>query len=162
MNDWDLSHRTGENHDGGERNGTLPFMALDLLDEKAVAGEKKRLYRHDLEGLIWILPWVFLQYENGRLVHPVLSAWCAGDHATCLAHRSHFLRMIADVEPLPLWIIEWNMAFEALVWVHNHYQAQEDHASFSNKRNHTSGPFPEPHPKDVYHSFLRQLLDAWG
>ena len=160
MNDWDLSHRTGENHDSGERTGTLPFMALDLLDEKAVAGEKKRLYRHDLEGLIWILPWVFLQYENGRLLHPALLAWCTGDHATCLAHKSHFLRTIPDVEPLPFWSTEWDMAYAALEWIRNRYQAQEERA-FSNKRSHTSEPFPEPHPKDVYHSFLGQLSNAW-
>jgi len=163
MNDWDLSHRTGESHDGGERTGTLPFMAMDLLDEDAIAGRKRRLYRHDLEGLIWILPWVFLQYENGKLAHDALSTWCTGDHAACLAHKTHFLRSIGSTRPLPSWNTEWNMAFAAILWIRERRSAQED-LDVAYIWSNRSKPLPEPLPelpKDMYHSFLRQLSIVW-
>ena len=71
LNDWDLSYDGHSGGDeghvaGGERTGTLPFMALDLLSDEAWKGNVQRLYRHDLEGFIWILPWVFLQYEGSE------------------------------------------------------------------------------------------------
>ena len=60
---------------GGERTGTLAFMALELLTDQAWNGNVRRLYRHDLEGFIWMLPWVFLQYEDSVLTIPVLEKW---------------------------------------------------------------------------------------
>lgn len=51
---------------GNERTETVPFMALDLLCDEYWRGEVERLYRHDLEGLIWILPWVFLQFSEKK------------------------------------------------------------------------------------------------
>ena len=63
LNDWDLSHRAGEPHRGGERTGTTTFMALGLLCREYCDGRMERQYHHDLEGFIWILPWVFLQFE---------------------------------------------------------------------------------------------------
>ena len=53
LNDWDLSHHPGlprsvQNH--GERTGTVPFVAIDLLCARNWRGRKPRLYRHDLEG----------------------------------------------------------------------------------------------------------------
>ena len=70
LNDWDLCRiRTdaGVQHRGSERTGTVPFMALDLLTPEYFDGSKLPLYRHDLEGLIWILPWVFLQFEGPKI-----------------------------------------------------------------------------------------------
>src|SRR6266852_4937415 len=60
LNDWDLSRvrtETGVQHVGGERTGTIPFMALDLMTPEFWRGDKPPLYRHDLEGFIWTLPW---------------------------------------------------------------------------------------------------------
>jgi len=67
LNDWDLSRQRvghGSTRNGAERTGTIPYMALDLLDPEALDGRVPRLYRHDLEGLVWILVWVFIQYEG--------------------------------------------------------------------------------------------------
>jgi len=66
LNDWDLCRirtNTGIQHRGGERTRTVPFIAIDLLTPEYFDGSKPPLYRHDLEGLIWILPWGFLQFE---------------------------------------------------------------------------------------------------
>ena len=88
LNDWDLSYDCRSAPDagrvvGGERTGTLPFMALDLLSEEAWNRNLQRLYRHDLEGFIWILPWVFLQFEEKELMIPALEAWQTGDYVEC-------------------------------------------------------------------------------
>ena len=40
--------------------GTLPFMALDLLDEDGVKGLVAPLYRHQLESFTWVF--VYLCY----------------------------------------------------------------------------------------------------
>src|ERR1700730_4848321 len=87
LNDWDLSYYCRSGLDTGcvvrgeSRTGTFPFMALDLLSEEAWRGNLQRLYRHDLEGFIWILPWVFLQFEDSVLTNPVLDGWRTGDYA---------------------------------------------------------------------------------
>ncbi|KAF8621877.1 hypothetical protein AX15_007434 [Amanita polypyramis BW_CC] len=43
------------------RTGTVPFMALDLLDEDGPT--PTHLYRHDLESFLWILIWAAVHYD---------------------------------------------------------------------------------------------------
>ncbi|KIM42705.1 hypothetical protein M413DRAFT_122048 [Hebeloma cylindrosporum] len=63
LNDFDLSTimKPGDqnpNRQGLERTGTLPFMALQLLDDEGFDGKVPRRYRHELESFAWILVWV--------------------------------------------------------------------------------------------------------
>ena len=123
MNDWDLSFdREGAlQHVGGERTGTVPFMALDLLTEEYWAGTIPRLYRHDLEGLIWVLPWVFLQYENGSLTVSKLKSWRTGDYFACQKEKRTFLahfRKTSNYLPTRSWATEWELAYVLLDWIH--------------------------------------------
>ncbi|KAI0313141.1 hypothetical protein OF83DRAFT_1031103, partial [Amylostereum chailletii] len=49
LNDWDLATIIGLScHDGIERTGTLPFMAVDLCPPDFWLGLLVRLYRHEL------------------------------------------------------------------------------------------------------------------
>jgi len=53
LNDWDLSHHTGfpkSTQPHGERTGTIPFMAVDLLSKDNWEGKIPCLYRHTLKG----------------------------------------------------------------------------------------------------------------
>ncbi|KAF9461562.1 hypothetical protein BDZ94DRAFT_1136602, partial [Collybia nuda] len=50
---WDTPDKRG-----GERTGTVPYMAIDLLGEEYSNGKKERLYRHDVEAFFWVLVWV--------------------------------------------------------------------------------------------------------
>ncbi|KAG0694105.1 hypothetical protein DFH29DRAFT_838758, partial [Suillus ampliporus] len=68
LNDYDLSSTQNHSPSGRERTGMVPFMALDLLTKKAIAGEVEHLYQHDAESLIWVLGWVCLRYEGGKLL----------------------------------------------------------------------------------------------
>ncbi|KAI0337828.1 hypothetical protein BDW22DRAFT_1305393, partial [Trametopsis cervina] len=58
LNDFDLAITPGQSRGLGEATGTTPFMAVDLLcAEFWETGLITRVYRHDLEGFIWILVW---------------------------------------------------------------------------------------------------------
>lgn len=69
LNDFDLAAvmtdecRSPEKK-GWERTGTLPFMALDLLN--FCNGEIKRWFRHDLESGTWCLAYQMLSKEFAR------------------------------------------------------------------------------------------------
>ena len=51
---------------GMDRTGTILFMAIELLTEEYWNGSIERLYQHELEAFIWILPFVFLRYQNEK------------------------------------------------------------------------------------------------
>ncbi|GBE85467.1 hypothetical protein SCP_0706540 [Sparassis crispa] len=66
LNDFDLAVvREGSEEErepaGKMRTGTVPFMALDLLMPGYYGGKIARLYRHDLESFVWVLPFVLLR-----------------------------------------------------------------------------------------------------
>ena len=95
LNNWDLATIEGiSKHDGCDRTGTVPFMALELLDEQYWAGKMKRQYHHDLEGFLWILPYVCLQYEDGKMVTYPLKSWNTGDYVVCRKEKNDFLRKL--------------------------------------------------------------------
>ncbi|KAF9245413.1 hypothetical protein BU15DRAFT_34896, partial [Melanogaster broomeanus] len=59
LNDYDLAPLTSsENPLGYERTGTIPFMAIDLLDANGQDGAVRHLYRHDMESFIWVFIWI--------------------------------------------------------------------------------------------------------
>jgi serine/threonine protein kinase len=67
LNDWDMASLLD---DVGEvpistarhRTGTIPFMAIDLLQAKPPI----HLYRHDLESFFYILVWAAINYDLKR------------------------------------------------------------------------------------------------
>ncbi|KAI0337818.1 hypothetical protein BDW22DRAFT_845271 [Trametopsis cervina] len=64
LNDFDLATTPGQSRGLGEATGTTPFMAVDLLcTEFWEKGLIRRVYRHDLEGFIWILAWIVLRLD---------------------------------------------------------------------------------------------------
>ncbi|KAG5634123.1 hypothetical protein DXG03_006297 [Asterophora parasitica] len=71
--------------------GTMPFMAVDLLDIDYWTGIKERLYHHELEALIWILPFVFLRYQDGReMPEEITDAWMSEDYDTVCDKKVRF------------------------------------------------------------------------
>ena len=58
--DYDLSiSQRQPRMPGTDRTGTIPFMAIQLLTDEYWNGSMERLYQHELEAFIWILPFVF-------------------------------------------------------------------------------------------------------
>ncbi|KZV64382.1 hypothetical protein PENSPDRAFT_171019 [Peniophora sp. CONT] len=82
LNDWDLATDIESMHDGLERTGTVPFMALELLDDSS--GQIKHQYRHDLEAFYWVLVW--LCYPEHTFMK-----WETGSYAECHKEKTAFL-----------------------------------------------------------------------
>ncbi|KAG2127278.1 uncharacterized protein EDB93DRAFT_1332694 [Suillus bovinus] len=57
LKDYDLSLIKPDGPSGKECTGTVPFMALDLLQKKGLEGKVMHKYRHDAESLVWVLVW---------------------------------------------------------------------------------------------------------
>jgi len=114
LNDWDLSRihtATGVEHCGGKGTGTIPFMAMDLLTPEYFGGSKAPLYRHDLEGFIWILPWVFLQYDGPKFAVEQLR-WGTDNYHDCHIEKAKML-VVGNIEtytPTASWKHEWQLA----------------------------------------------------
>jgi hypothetical protein len=104
-------------------------MALDLLTHEYWNGEIKRLYRHDLESFIWILPWVFLQYEGRKLSNkPVFERWNSGDYiAVGDAKTAYLLNPRRNEKPMECWKEEeWQFACLLLSWLRHRELARGD------------------------------------
>ena len=77
LTDWDLAN-IGQLKEcrSDWRTGTTPFMALDVLNEDFETENLTRVYRHELEGHIWVIPWVIFQYQQGQYnPHSLLDNW---------------------------------------------------------------------------------------
>ena len=92
LNDFDLAS-THQSATGTERTGTVPFMALDLLDDLALQGHVKHAYQHDAESFIWVLIWISLRYDDGktRKHGRPLDAWLRVDAVGCREKKRDFL-----------------------------------------------------------------------
>ncbi|KAF8068619.1 hypothetical protein FPV67DRAFT_1083094 [Lyophyllum atratum] len=90
LNDFDLAVFEGHHTIGGERTGTVPFMAIDLLTPEYYDGKVERRYRHDLESFIWVL--VVVTLEQSAIYEGSLKKWQTGDYITCRDAKSDFVR----------------------------------------------------------------------
>ncbi|KAF9001490.1 hypothetical protein BDQ17DRAFT_1281313 [Cyathus striatus] len=91
LNDWDLAFVRGgirkdgkllEGH-GGERTGTVPFMARGLLN----LNDKHRLYRHEVESFIWVFTWICIKNDHSE----VIKQWRTGSCLAVAHAKSHFI-----------------------------------------------------------------------
>ena len=57
INDFDLASWVDYSTTNNDRTGTIPFMAIDLLNG-GLDSRIPRLYRHDLESFCWVLAYV--------------------------------------------------------------------------------------------------------
>jgi hypothetical protein len=80
VNDFDLAAWIGHLTSNIDRTGTIPFMAIDLLDG-GLDRRIPRLYRHDLESFCWVLAFTTvadIEYQDCTIkVSPVsgVNAW---------------------------------------------------------------------------------------
>ncbi|KAI0313815.1 hypothetical protein OF83DRAFT_1285953 [Amylostereum chailletii] len=125
LNDWDLATILGLSTPWGlERTGTLPFMAIHLLCKEFWEGKLVRLYRHELEGYIWKLPWIFLQYgeDRKRRDHSEINAWLTHDLTQLARNKLAFASNASrphDVTPLTPWTALWSIVRGLMTLVRN-------------------------------------------
>ncbi|KAG2132312.1 uncharacterized protein EDB93DRAFT_911016 [Suillus bovinus] len=99
LNDFDLSITDASK--GFERTETAPFMSLELLTPEAIAGEVEHVYRHDAESFIWVLIWVCLRYEKGKLLGKgrPLDKWLMLDARRCQEKKCSYMFMVDKIPP---------------------------------------------------------------
>ena len=92
LNDFDLAS-TEKTATGTECTGTIPFMALDLLEDNALEGHINHAYKHDAESFIWVMIWISLQYDDGkpRKHGRPLDTWLKVDAVGCRKEKRDFL-----------------------------------------------------------------------
>ena len=69
VNDFDLATWVNRSTTNNDRTGTIPFMALDLLNG-GLDHRTPRLYRHDMESFAWVLAYITvanIEYEDGTI-----------------------------------------------------------------------------------------------
>lgn len=156
LNDWDLSYVNSEDsqgHVGGERTGTIPFMALDLLCDDYWQGKITRHYRHDLEGLIWVLPWVFLQFDGSERKNWRFDAWSTGDYEICRKEKLDALvNFNSRDNTAQSWESEWTFALMLLSWLRRERFLRSDAATFVLQ--------PDKSDTDVYSEFCGVLEET--
>ena len=172
LNDWDLATIEGiSKHDGCDRTGTVPFMALGLLKPSYWEGKIKRQYHHDLEGFLWILPYVCLQYENGKMITNPLKSWNTGNYVVCREKKRDFLgNLRTDLTQIPKasswyeW--EWPIFHRFVQRVDNDWQSPPtDEAIAAAIEEQVELATSVPTPMDVYAEFwanIRMAAKSWS
>ncbi|KAI0059882.1 hypothetical protein BV25DRAFT_1037195 [Artomyces pyxidatus] len=123
---WDLASIDGHAARRNlERAGTIPFIALELL---CWPDDVERRYEHDLESMVWILPWVLLIYENGLAqANHALAGWLTGDYGTCAREKTYFLSRLGYAVQTVSWTNnEWAVALSLLIKVRTRNERRQD------------------------------------
>jgi hypothetical protein len=86
-------------------------MAIDLLSDEAIEGKAKHLYRHDAESFIWVLTWVCLRYEDGKLRSSrPLDEWLKADAKQCREKKNDFMNSgRREAQPSPSHEAAWDI-----------------------------------------------------
>ncbi|RPD65204.1 hypothetical protein L226DRAFT_567509 [Lentinus tigrinus ALCF2SS1-7] len=109
-------------------------MALDLLSNEGTQGKVERRYRHDLEGFVWTLPWIFAQWdeENEFKLCEAMLGWQSAYNEYVLGAKISFLQNKA-ITPQPGWADQWELARKLVLHVIGQYigglRSQEAEAS---------------------------------
>jgi hypothetical protein len=106
---------------GTDRTGTIPFMAIALLSHLSDSywnGKIERGYRHELEAFIWVLPFVFLRYQNGQSQQGTpVDPWITANYHTCAQKKSHFRTFPKLPEMKELCQSDFNHHWELAQWL---------------------------------------------
>jgi hypothetical protein len=156
LNDWDLSFLEGDSTDVGERTATIPFLALDLLNDSYWDGKLEVLYRHDLESFIWILVWALFCYDKGEMISPLpLRDWLTGDHKECYRQKLPYVADPALMSATQGWIDHRPIAEDLLVWLHDRRTSRNIQSLHAHRRGLAGAP--EDASGDVLASFLQVI-----
>ncbi|KAH0828595.1 hypothetical protein J3R83DRAFT_2897 [Lanmaoa asiatica] len=85
LNDFDLSMTEGSVR-GNECTGRIPFMAIKLLSKQGLAGKVNHKYEHNLESFLWVLLYICLCYDRGKVCdigNCPFNEWVKVNGSTC-------------------------------------------------------------------------------
>ncbi|KAG2360578.1 hypothetical protein BDR07DRAFT_1289255 [Suillus spraguei] len=124
LNDYDLSSFKRDTPSGLERTGTVPFMAANLLTPDADAGKVEHMYAHDAESFIWVLTWICLRYEDGKLLskNRPLDQWLKSDAIRCRVQKNDFqLSILPTMGPSGSHEASWEVVRKCFMEIHSLY-----------------------------------------
>ena len=140
---------------GTDRMGTIPFMAIGLLTDEYWNGLIEQLYWHDLEAFIWILPFVFFWYQNGKSQQGTLvKQWMTSNYITCCKEKSRFQNV--EILPKQGWFCQpnsidhWELVESLLLW-----KGQISMTAF--KQKHTLDMTSKSSVASIWLLFIQQL-----
>ncbi|KDQ61753.1 hypothetical protein JAAARDRAFT_190479 [Jaapia argillacea MUCL 33604] len=176
LNDYDLTVLRKKDEDraitGTERTGTIPFMALDLLTKDFFDGKIRRIYRHDNESFIWVLPWIFLRGKSSQAL--ALNKWATSDFAGCRELKFSFLLVYHEYHGYPEANKQpYKAASRLLRWLQDQaraVQTEVDSASESDVDENVEPVFQVRHRNDAseqaaciyFRQFEANLKRRWG
>ena len=122
LNNFDLSTimQPGDknpNRRGLERTGTLPFMAVELLEDEGFDGKVPRRYEHELESFSWVLLWVSRCVLGGRESErpPVLGDWLGNNNVAVRRAKLDFINQRRRIPTTPDHE-SWSKIIDNWVW----------------------------------------------
>ncbi|VDB85547.1 unnamed protein product [Peniophora sp. CBMAI 1063] len=154
--DWDLATFDEDHHDGLERTGTVPYMAMVLLEE-STEGSIEHSYWHDLEALFWVLVWV--TYPAGTF-----APWESGTFAQCRNGKSGYL----SAGPSTTRPKEKFQGVELLVYrlktffseINDKRTRHLNYAAFLKGTGWAVPTFQEEAPQEIWKAFCKLLHDV--
>lgn len=104
----------------GKRVGMVPFMPIDHLTNEYWDGKRARHARHDIESLIWILPWGMTQFAGGECINNNLGGWRTrtGEWHKCCHLKRNYLHSPEDWNFHPEWESHAPVAGHLLEWLY--------------------------------------------
>ena len=167
LNDFDLVRIEGVESRGTRRTGTIAFMSLELLSIDSI--NPKRLYRHDVESLVWALCWVCVSLDvYGDIPPDMDKEWVVSQllllqkwktPTSSLETRASILTFQHQYKPIKGFELLWKLAVEFLHWTRGVYYARAVHDQ-DMAMGRTSDNFREPTPETI-HQDVVTILDTY-
>lgn len=137
LHDFDLLKNIGWNVRSERQIGTVAFAAFDLLKKETIEHHPVRMYRHDVESLIWVLVWVCLNLERIgekpkgmdrlKMTRQIcyFRSWM-NDPSASEDVRSDFLKdYLTDCHASPRFEKLWTLAMRFLEWFNDRDRSRE-------------------------------------
>ncbi|EUC60748.1 hypothetical protein RSOL_362590 [Rhizoctonia solani AG-3 Rhs1AP] len=119
INDWDLGDDKNKLVESRkDLTKTIMFTSLDLLEPRPLGAEVVQRYSHDLESFAWILIWVFLAVQDGKIIPvPGTETWRTSNSQVSREERSTFLLQPGSYHPHAEWQAQWPVARSLTRWL---------------------------------------------
>ncbi|KAG1730180.1 hypothetical protein EDB19DRAFT_2027536 [Suillus lakei] len=124
LNDYDLSSFKRDGPSGLERTGTVPFMAVNLFMPEAIAGKVEHIYAHDAESFVWVLTWICLRYEGGKLLSKPrpLEELLKVDALVTAEKKTHFWSVqLSTMRPSGSHEVSWDLVKKCFLGIYSLY-----------------------------------------
>ncbi|KAJ7682963.1 hypothetical protein B0H17DRAFT_45430 [Mycena rosella] len=122
LNDWDLASTPNLAHALLRPTGTVPYMHPELLTQEYWEGQVPRLYLHANASFIWVMAFLFLRYNKGKIIDSPtlpLDDLITNDFDLARMVKKDIIYQIPTFTCGPDAEKEWKVVVDLLVWTSN-------------------------------------------